>query len=187
MKYRIVCSTLLFVFIRLCPELQAQSRFKFNAPAALLLIPHAGLETRLSDRWAFQADGLGSFWKSFRGVPLQFGMVSAEARYYPRGVFGGFYAGPNLSGLAGRLSKPQYWDEGIHQEGYSYMAGATAGYVFTISGRVSLDIFVSGGHIQSRYKHYDTLTGVRIDRPAGGGYNRSGEWFPYRAGAMLMF
>jgi len=188
MKYRIVYPTLLFVFICLCPELHAQTRFKFNALTAPVLVPHAGMETSLSDKWTFQTDVLGSFWKSFKGIPFQFGMLSAEARYYPRGVFSGFYAGPNLSGMAGRLSKPQYWTEGIYsQKGYAYMAGVTVGYVFDLSGKVSLDLFATGGHIQGRFKHYDLRTGLRTDRDENAGLNRSGEWFPYRTGAMLTF
>lgn len=170
-------------------SLSAQTQLKWNVPATLVLVPHIGLETSVNEKWTYQGDVAASFWKSFKGRPVQATWLSNELRFYPNESFKGFYAGPNLGLIiASKIRKPTYTTNKFYQKGYNIMMGATTGYMFHLSSNLTLDINVGGGFGQGFMKHYETATGKRHDRPEGSPLNKTGEWWPvYRAGVMLGF
>ncbi|WP_367913169.1 DUF3575 domain-containing protein [Leadbetterella sp. DM7] len=173
-------------------SLSAQTQLKWNVPATLVLVPHIGMETRISAKWTYQADVAASFWDSFRGDPVKAALFSNELRYYPKEAFSRFYIGPNLTGIdAFKIRKPGhkgYRNHNTYQKGFNILMGATAGYMFHLSENLTLDFTVGGGFGQGFMKHYNGNTGQRIDRPEGAPLNKTGEWWPvYRAGVMLGF
>jgi hypothetical protein len=48
-----------------------------------------------------------------------------------------------------------------------------------------LEFFLGGGSHQGFYKGYYLSTGERYDSAEG--YNKSGEWIPYRGGVMVSY
>lgn len=184
MKRLLVAGLLLFG-----PALFAQTQFKWNVPATALLVPHVGVETAIGEKWTYQGDVAASFWKSFRGMPVQAVYLNNEARYYTRSAFNGFYMGPNLGVIAAhkiRKPDPAYSDGRFYQKGFNIMMGATAGYMFHLSDQLTLDLTVGGGFGQGFMAHYETANDIRYDRPEGSPLNKTGEWWPvYRVGVML--
>lgn len=182
---------LFFLLLLTSFSLSAQTRVKWNAPATLVLIPHVGIETPINSKWTYQVDAAASFWESFKGYPVKAALLSNEFRYYPKENFKGLYFGPNITGVAAfKIRKPtaQYKDGKHYQEGYSIMMGASLGYQFFLTDKLSMDFTLGGGFGQGFYKHYLTATGIRDDRPEGAPLNKTGEWWPvYRAGVMLGF
>ena len=65
------------------------------------------------------------------------------------------------------------------------MAGISIGYVYDVTEKFALEAFVGGGTIQSFYKGYNSITGVRYD--VAQKFNKSGEWLPYRGGVNLIW
>jgi len=175
-----------------CYVVNGQTQFKWNAPATLLLVPHVGIETTVSKKWTYQADIAASFWNSFRGDPVKAALISNEFHYYPKEALKGFYIGPNLTVIdAFKIRKPGnkgYKIRNRYQTGFNIMMGASTGYMFNLSEKLTLDFTVGGGFGQGFMKHYDGNTGQRHDRPEGAPLNKTGEWWPvYRAGVMLGF
>lgn len=170
-------------------SLSAQTQFKWNMPATLVLVPHVGVETVLSPNWTYQADVAASFWESFRNMPVKAYLINNEGRYYIKESFKGFYAGPNLGIIiASKVRKPTYKTNQFYQKGFNIMMGASTGYMFHLSENLTLDITVGGGFGQGFMKHYETANDQRYDRPEGAPLNKTGEWWPvYRAGVMLGF
>ena len=157
---------------------------KGNAVALLAAMPHIGLETGLSKKWTFQIDAIASFWNSVDGSPLQFLVVTPEFRYYFKERFKGFYVGAHIAGTTFKLSK-FFRGNNTYEQGFGYTAGATIGIQKRLSDKFNIDIFLGGGTHQAFYKGYDQTTGVRGDGAVG--YNKSGEWLPYRGGVMLAY
>lgn len=183
---------LFFSLIFASYRLSAQTQFKWNAPATLVLVPHAGIESSIDTKWTYQVDAAASFWNSFRGDPIKAVLLSNELRYYPKEVFKGFYIGPNLTGVGAiKIRKPGdkgYKISNRYQKGFNIMMGVSTGYMFNLSEKLTLDFTVGGGFGQGFMKHYDGNTDQRYDRPEGAPLNKTGEWWPvYRAGVMLGF
>jgi hypothetical protein len=162
-----------------------QTYIKANAATALVLIPNVGIETSLSPKFTFQTDVMASFWKSFRGGPLQFVTVIPEIRYHFKENYKGFYCGANIGGGAFKLQKWNYAETKRYQEGYNYFIGATIGYQKKISDKIMLEVFLGGGNQQAFYKGYDANTGLRYE--TADNFNKSGEWIPYRGGFMVCY
>jgi hypothetical protein len=164
----------------------AQTHVKGNALSALLLVPHIGIETSISDKLTFQADVMASFWKSIGNEgPFQFVVLTPEIRYHFNEVYNGFYLGAHIAGGAFKLKKWNYLESDLYQEGYSVLIGATIGYQKQLSRRVFLDFFIGGGNQQGFYMGYDSETQIRYDGAEN--FNKSGEWLPYRGGIMLSY
>ncbi|MDF0720431.1 DUF3575 domain-containing protein [Kaistella sp. PBT33-4] len=170
---------------------------------ALLLpvgVVNVGAEYQLSGKFTVQADALVSPWKSFSGHQAQLYMAGLEGRYYFKGAFRKWYVGANLGAVrfiaqkwnhwGGRPfqltpSSPIYNELDLYQDGFGVMLGATVGYQFQLSENWNIDLFAGGGNLQSFYKGYHETLGVRYDEITG--WNRSGEWIPYRGGVMLSY
>lgn len=165
--------------------LAAQTDLKANMLSAVVLVPHVGIETAITDRLTLQLDVMASFWRSVGGTPLELVMVIPEVRYHFDSRREGFYVGLHAGTAAYRLQKWNYIATDLYQEGTSVLLGFTVGYKARLSERLTLDFFVGGGNQQGNYRGYDASTDERYDGAVG--LNGSGEWLPYRGGAMLSF
>lgn len=158
-----------------------QTSIKGNI-TTLVGIPNFGLETNLGKKTTFQIDVAASFW-TIDGVPYKFALLFPEFRYYTRESGYGFFAGAHIGGGKYKLQK---WNQiGGFQEGYSVFYGLTIGYQFHLNSRLNLELFLGGGSQQGYYKGYSLETGERTDGATG--YNKSGEFLPYRGGIMLVY
>lgn len=179
-----------------------QMYVKANALFVPVGIINAGVEYQLAPKYTFQADVFLSPWKSFSGHELQYYMLGLEGRYYFNEAFKHWYVGANIGFSTFKVQKWNYWNDNnyfdsdsntvtpyinsqVYQKGFSYLIGATIGYQFKINENWNVDIYAGGGHSEDRYKAYDRSTGNRVDSPAG--YNKSGEWIPYRGGIMIAY
>lgn len=155
---------------------------KTNVASAMVLIPQIGFEYHFNPAWSYQVDGTASFWKSFKSVPLQVGVLNQEFRYYllkePKNMF---IAG-NIGFTVFKTQKWNYWNSNVFQKGFSGYAGLSLGYVWHIQENLKAEVFLGAGSHQSRYKSFDKITGERVDETAKGGWNKSGEFLPLRAG-----
>ena len=181
MKLRL---THFFLFVTLLSF--GQTTLKFNGVTALAGIPNIGVETSIGNKMTFQLDATASFWESFDGAPLQFFLVTPEVRYHFNEKFNGFYVGANISFALFKLQKYGYSNTNNYQKGFSFFFGPTIGYQWKLNEKWGLDAFVGGGHQEANYKLYDLDTNQRIDTWYKG-YNRSGEWIPYRGGLMITY
>lgn len=185
---------------------QAEERQVFVKGNALLLpvgIINAAAEFQLAPKITLQGDATLSPWKSFAGHNARFLIAGVDGRYYFKEAFSGWYVGANVSGATFNISKWNYWNNefyknkqgeitpyinsNLYQKGYSFIIGAVGGYQFSWKERWNLDVFLAFGNAQDRYKGYDKLSGDRYDTDHGDGWNRSGEWLPYRGGIMVSY
>lgn len=177
--------------ILITTALHAQTQLKWNLPATAFLLPHIGIETTVAEKWTYQADIAASFWKSFKGLPIQAIYINNELRYYPKALLNGFYMAPNVGLIAAhKIRKPGhiYSNGKFYQKGFNIMMGGSIGYMFNLSDQLTLDCTIGGGFGQGFMAHYRTKDDKRADRPEGAPLNKTGEWWPvYRAGVMLGF
>ena len=173
------------LFFLICEISLAQTYLKINGITALVLVPNMGFETKIAEKLTFQTDVSASFWKSVNGSPLKIVMIIPEIRYHFNEIFNGFYAGFHIGGGAFHLKKWDYALFNYDQKGYSYFVGGTIGYEKKLSDKFLLDFFIGGGNIQSFYKGYDLDSGLRYETAEG--YNKSGEFLPYRGGIMICY
>lgn len=160
--------------------LSGQTSLKGNI-TSLAGIPNFGAEFELGKHTGFQADIMASFW-TIDGVPYKFGVLIPEFRYYTKNYGVGFYIGAHVGGGIFRLQK---WSQGGFQEGYTVLFGATIGYQFKLSERFNLELFLGGGNQQANYKGFSLETRERVDGARG--FNKSGEFLPYRGGLMFVY
>jgi hypothetical protein len=165
----------------------SQTYIKGNAVTALGLIPHFGVETSIGKKSTFQFDALASFWTSNDGLPFEFYIFTTEYRYHFKEKFSGFYVGAHAGFDSYNLTKWNYIDVRVHQIGIGYFIGATIGYQKKLSDRFMLDFFIGGGNHQGFYHSYYIDTGKRWELDTAVGYNKSGEWLPYRGGIMISY
>ncbi|MCL4214343.1 MAG: DUF3575 domain-containing protein [Gemmatimonadales bacterium] len=161
----------------------AQTFVKLNGLTSLIGVPGAGVEFTLSERLTYQVDATASFWRSVDRVPMQFLIVTSEWRYHLRPGQTGLYLGAHVGATGFRLQKWEYRGTDLYQEGFGVLLGGTVGYKRGLGERWSIDVFAGGGTAQSLYKGYHAETGFRYD--IGPGWNKSGEWLPYRGGVMF--
>lgn len=173
-------------FLLLSTFSNSQTTVKFNGATALLGIPNIGVETSIGKKMTFQFDVTASFWESVDGGPLKFAIFTPEVRYHFKEKFNGFYVGANISFAKFELQKYGYSDTNHYQKGFSFFIGPTIGYQWKLNENWGLDLFLGGGHQEANYKLYDIDTNERIDTWYDG-YNRSGEWIPYRGGLMVTY
>ncbi len=187
-------------------EVKTISEKKLYVKGNALLIPigviNAGLEYQLSNKFTAQGDVLISPWKSFAGHEAQIYMGTLEGRYYFKEAFKGWHVGANFSIGTYILQKPTYWNDNtfvdaqvgvptqyinsqLYQKGFSFLLGVEGGYQFRLADNWNMDIFAGIGNSQDFYKGYVRGTGERYDSAQG--FNRSGEWLPYRGGVMISY
>lgn len=167
---------------------------------------NVGVEHGFSEHITGQADLFVSPWKSFAGKHAQVYMLGFNGRYYFKESFKKFYLGADFSLARFNIQKWGYWNDdfyvhkngvvtpyinsNLYQRGYSVMIGGLAGYQFTLGQRWNLDVYIGIGTMQSFYKGYDELSGVRYDTEGdsmGRETNRSGELLPYKGGIMISY
>ncbi len=155
-----------------------QTRLKANAAYWLVGIVNVSVETSLAGKFTFNGDVVYSPWKSVKGNGFHFMQIIPEVRYYPRGGFNGFYVGAYVAHHRFfRITKWNYINKGYYQVGNGYSAGAVIGLQVPINQRWSLDVYAGGGFQDSGYRGYHTR-----DDSESVGWNRSGEWLPYKLG-----
>lgn len=173
----------LLVAVASLPAIQAQTNLKWNALYWALGIVNMSAETRLANQWTLNGDLVYSPWESISGNPMKFGQAIAEARFYPKGAFNGFYFGGY--GAYHRLfkfTKWNYFNKNLYQKGNGMSFGATLGYQLKINDRWSLDVYAGYGWQHSKYRGYYKATGKKyVDT------NGSGEWLPYKLGASFAY
>lgn len=182
------------------PDSQNKLYVKGNALLLPILVVNTGLEYQLNKKFTLQGDILISPWKSFAGHELQYYSLSVEGRYYFKEAFQGWFLGANLGASSFVLQKWNYWSDEIYQntseseafiksnlyqKGYSFLAGITGGYQFKLSDNWRMELYATVGTSQDFYKGYERGTGKRYDEAKG--YNKSGEWLPYRGGVMISY
>ncbi|MFI3298357.1 MAG: DUF3575 domain-containing protein [Rikenellaceae bacterium] len=170
---------------------QSQTYLRSNALYLAVLMPNIGVETRLSDNFTFEGEVNVSLWKNLgkNKIPMQFVQYIVGARWYPKGVYNGFYTGGDFSFDLYNMNRWNYWkgnvaENGIKvQHGYGYYLGATIGYEMKLSERWLIDFYVGGGW------HLGTYWGERVfeDKPSEMyvSWNKSGEWLPYKIGVTF--
>lgn len=162
----------------------SQTYIKFNAPTTLLGAPQIGVETSLGKKITFEGDILGTYWESFNNAPLKMVMVFAEARYHFNGNYNGPYVGGHVGGGAFQFQKWNYINSDKYQTGEALFFGISIGYEIKINDKWMIDMFIGGGNQQAHYVGRHLSTGERYEHS---GYNKSGEWLPYRGGVMFSY
>ncbi|MDD5149190.1 MAG: DUF3575 domain-containing protein [Flavobacterium sp.] len=182
MKKLLIITILLFSVFS-----QAQTYIKGNAVTALVLVPNIGIETSIGKKITFQADVMGSFWKSFKGHhPMEFYSLIAEVRYHFNEKYNGFYFGGHAGADRYMLQKWNYWGSNKYEDGFGYKFGGTIGYEKKLKDRFMLDFFVGGGWHQGYYHgYYNDGTPGRYEKAKH--WNMSGDWLPYRGGVMVSY
>lgn len=174
---------------------------KANALFLPVGILNAGLEYQINKKMTIQGDVLISPWKSFAGKYAQFYMIGFDGRYYFNEAFKHWYVGANISAARFIIQKWDYWSDNpyqytptsptyktsdLYQNGFSVILGATVGYQFKLSENWNMDLYASAGTVQSYYRGYHKILGVRYDDD-GRTWDKSGEFIPYRGGIMISY
>lgn len=160
---------------------------KGNLLLAPIGILNAGLEYQLSPKYTLQGDVLISPWKSFAGNHAQVYMGTLEGRYYFSEAFKKWYVGVNAGSGVFDLTKYNYSGTNKYQRGFNFMFGAVGGYQFQWKENWNIDIFLGGGSIQSFYHGYETVPPNILRYDGAEGWNRSGEFLPFRGGVMISY
>ena len=174
---------LAFLAASLSATTQAQTCLKWNALYWAVGVVNMSAETKLADKWTLNGDLVYSPWESLDGNPMKVGQAIAEGRYYPKGVFDGFYVGA----YAGyhkmfKFTKWNYINKDKYQKGDGMSFGATLGYQLKLGDRWGLDMYAGYGWQHSEYKGYINSTGeMYVDK------NGSGEWLPYKLGVAFTY
>jgi hypothetical protein len=181
MKKKLLLPAISVLFLSVA--VQAQTHLKWNALYWAAGVVNMSAETRLSDKWTLNGDLVYSPWESLDGNPMKFGQAIAEGRFYPKGVFDGFYVG--VYGAYHKMIKFTKWNyinKDNWQKGNGMSFGTTLGYRFKISDRWGLDMYAGYGWQHSSYKGFKKSTGeMYVDT------NYSGEWLPYKAGVAFTY
>ena len=185
-KYAVSPKKYIFLLLLLHGVLvQSQTYVKVNAITTLLTIPQVGVETGIGEKSTFQFDVTASFWKSVNGKPMEFYIFIPEYRYHFKEKYNGFYVGAHVGLTLFNFQKWNYLNSNLYEKGYGYVMGATVGYQQKINDKFLLDLFLGGGNSQGYYKGYYIGTDTRYESAEG--YNKSGEWLPYRVGVMVSY
>lgn len=167
---------------------EKQVYIKGNIASFPLLIMNFGKEKEINKRLTYQTDFFLSPWKSVYGRHARVLMGTIEGRYYFDESFKNFYVGANVGASVFDITKWNYFYSGNYQKGFNYFFGGVVGYQFNWEDRWNIDIFVGGGNQQAQYKQFmkgENGKEIRLDNAKG--WNRSGEWIPYRGGIMLSY
>lgn len=154
------------------------------APVGIL---NTGLEYQLSPKYTIQADVFISPWKSFSGYHAQVYMGTLEGRYYFKEAFKKWYIGVNAGSGVFDLTKLNYAGTNRYQRGFNFTFGAVAGYQFQWRENWNVDLFLGGGSIQSFYHGYENIPPNIFRYDGAEGWNRSGEFLPFRGGVMISY
>ena len=160
-------------------------------------VVNPAVEFAVHNNISVQLEGMGVFYHDhvpFLNFPLVLGLSFIEGRFYPKEVYRGFYAGPNLGWGVWKMNKsiaPGYfgsYNNNSVQYGHNVMLGLNLGYQWVLSKRWSLDLNLGLGWQHSTYEGYKN--GVLYTDPSipEGRPNRSAEWMPaYKGGLFLSY
>lgn len=163
---------------------------KLNA-AVLAGVINPSFELSVHKHFSVQIEGWGIFYPygiPFTNLPLVMSNCFAEAHWYPKETFKGFYVGPNVGWGVWKMSKglvPAYWGSypNSYQVGTNIMMGATLGYQFCFGKHWGLDISWGLGYSISAYEGHNSTDGSMYV-----GWNHSGEWLPaYKAAVNVVY
>ncbi len=164
---------------------RTRTTLKWNALYWVCGIPNMSVETRLGQRFTFNADLVFSPWESINGRPYVIGQVIPSVRYYFRESFRGFYVGGYAAFDAFEMSKYNHPAYEV-QHGVGISLGGVVGYQLPIgrtrASRWSMDFYLMGGWHLAWYYGIDERTGDFYAR-----WNASGEWMPYGAGVTFAY
>lgn len=160
---------------------------KGNALFLPVLITNVGVEYQLSPKYTLQADGFVSPWKSIDGNHAQVYMAHVEGRYYFKEAFNKWYVGANTGFGIFDFTKWNYFNTNKFQRGFNIMLGATVGYQFHWKENWNIDLFLGGGTVQSQYRGFEYVAPKLIRYDGAKGWNKSGEFLPYRGGIMIAY
>lgn len=162
--------------------LNAQTRIKTNALYWAFLAPNVSVETKMADNWTLEGGIMATYWKSlFRGKPFKWGEILVGTRYYTKKEFEGFYLGPFVAADVFIMSKYNYSRDKV-QNGVGIALGLTVGYQWKISERWNIDCYIGGGWHHAWYWGENRDTGEMYI-----GWNKSGEWMPYRGAVSFSY
>ncbi|MCM1440814.1 MAG: DUF3575 domain-containing protein [Roseburia sp.] len=135
---------------------------KTNLLYDALLSPSVELEYHFSPNWSVALEYNMVWWKNTGdNRTYQLAVISPEARRYfstersPNGHFVGIFAGFTWYDLAGHHSG---------HRGDGYFAGATYGYSFRLSNKLSLEAALGLGYLHAHYKDYTPVDGHHVYR-----------------------
>ncbi|MBS1548871.1 MAG: DUF3575 domain-containing protein [Bacteroidetes bacterium] len=167
---------------------QNKTAIKGNAMFAPLGMINIGIERQLSSKYTLQLDGFISPWKSINNNHAQVYMAHTEGRYYFKEAFKHWYIGVNAGFGLFDLTKWNYNGTDRFQRGFNIMFGGTVGYQLQWKQNWNIDFYLGGGTSQGYYHGYESISPhsfVRYDDATG--WNKSGEWIPYRGGIMVSY
>ncbi len=168
-----------------------QTEVKLNLAAAAVTIFNPSVEFKVGDFSAVTFDYVKSFAKEDfmnTGYPLLFSMGSFGYRRYTRAQsHDGFFYGGDFALDMFRMNKnvipfiAHDNDASFYDVGYGYFVGATFGYKYKITSRLSLEALLSAGWHYSMHEYYNQVGELQFE------FNASAEWTPYRAGVYLNY
>ncbi|NAW51116.1 DUF3575 domain-containing protein [Elizabethkingia argentiflava] len=165
--------------------------YKKQIKGNLLFFPvhifNIGYEQVFNKHWTGQTDILISPWKSFYGRHMLMYMGHLEARYYFRQALEKWYVGSNIGVSIYDLQKMRYWNSDKYQEGFAVMLGCSIGYQIKLTERWNIDLYAGGGNVQSFYHGWYKNKYPKQRYDSARAWNKSGEWMPFRGGAMLSY
>lgn len=125
-----------------------------------ILMPNLELEWLVNDRWSVALEGNLAWWGSYeKEQSYRVNVIDAEVRRWikPRAPWHGMYAGLIAGGGYYDLEKgtPGYYGSGL-------MTGLSFGYMWPITGRLSLESELGVGYVYTRYKEYTPFEGHHV-------------------------
>lgn len=154
---------------------------KSNLIYDALLSPSVELEYHFTPSWSVALEYNMAWWKNTGdNRTYQLAVISPEARHYfsprrsPHGHFAGIFGGFTWYDLAGHHSG---------HRGNGYFAGATYGYAFRISDKVSLEAALGIGYLRASYKDYTVKDSHHVYRRT----RNSGYFGPLKARLAIVW
>ena len=177
-KMMITVVLLLFVALSVYP----QTNIKGNGIYWLIGMPNVSVETKLSEHFSLSGEVVYSPWESIKGNSLKFLQFNPDIRWYPKGVFNGFYVGAYGTIQDYKMTKWNYWNRNRYQDGWGYGFGGMLGFQAILTNRWALDVYAGGGWHLGKYRGYYRNSGEMY-----ADWNDSGEWIPYRLGIAICY
>lgn len=155
--------------------------FKSNLIYDALLSPSVEFEYHFNPSWSVALEYNMAWWKNTGdNRTYQLAVISPEARHYfsprrsPNGHFAGVFGGFTWYDLAGHHSG---------HRGNGYFAGATYGYSFRVSDKVSLEAALGIGYLRASYKDYTVKDSHHVYRRT----RNSGYFGPLKARLAIVW
>jgi hypothetical protein len=182
------------VLILFSLTIKAETAIKLNGVYACGGVLNPAVEIAVHKNFTVQLEGVGSFYQSIslgkkiKNMPLLLGLGFAEAHWFPKESFKGFYCGPTIGYGLFKMQKYNYWGSDKFQHGTALFLGAVIGYQWQVK-KWTFDLFAGGGWIRSIYEGYEPDGNGNFQRydigTFPGKHNVSAEWLPFKGGLMI--